>query len=328
LGGGPSDEEKSTIKQECLNKNQDTTSFTLDVFNLLNTSGAENYDVTAVLTSDAGSVVTFTDTTSPTAQNLNCGETYTLRVLSTDGASGDNSVVKGIRNCAGSCPYDVVDGDVVFVAQGASMNLKVDMEQQATLKVKMKDGLTDAWVYDSGDSSATDYETDTVTFESSTDNTTAMAIGAGEAFDWKFFLRAVQTDTNWNDRGVIVLVDAGATVYDENQMTGYFNGKEYSNAKESLTKKEQAKFSDYEYAFIIPKEEADITGSKDVVFELSGAAISNVDPGSSDDVQVDIISRGTYAMTSNSDVLAEGAVKDDSSLTVVRSIMDITVDVG
>ncbi|MFA5091545.1 MAG: hypothetical protein WC483_02970 [Candidatus Paceibacterota bacterium] len=304
------------------------TSVALDVVNVLNPTTSEGVDVTARLyevnpDGTESFAVKVTDTTSPTASTIDCGKMYVVKLESTDGASGDNSVFKVIKS-APEGSY-IKNGDLYFLADDGNVPLEVGIEQQATLQGNMYNNKVRAAMYDTGDADSSDYETDGVTFSSTTNNATATAVGSGGLLDMTLTVQAVQTDTNWNDRGTWILIDATSSVWDTDNALLTVNGETLTDATEEMTKQEKDAWSGYELAFLY---DGDITNIKEAAIRLKMNADSGVDPGSSDDVQIDIGARGSYLKTASSNSLAVGGVKDDSSATVVRTIYDTTVDIS
>ncbi|RKZ06885.1 hypothetical protein DRQ25_12865, partial [Candidatus Fermentibacteria bacterium] len=177
------------------------TSLKIDVKNSFNESGSEGFDVTGYLykkvSNEAGGtsfeyVQSITDTTSPTAITIDCGYNYVFKPVSSSGASGDSSHFTSVLS--GDSDVKIVDGWLEFTADSSNENIIVGMPQHATLECRAYDNIQRALMYDSADSSATDYETDGVTFTSTTNNATASDETLG--LDIEFQCKAVQTDTN------------------------------------------------------------------------------------------------------------------------------------
>ncbi len=297
------------------------TSITFDVVNAMNTTGSEGFDVTAYFIGASGHTVKITDTTSPTASTLNCGETYTVKIESTDGAGGDNSRAQSIHHGDGT----ISNGNVEFTAKGSSMSFEVAVDQQGVLESRMYDNLNAGHVFDGNDATATDYETDGVDFYSTTDNSTAYAVGSGGEVDVTLTVRATNDDENWNDRGTYILIDADATKWDTSNAVLSFDGQTLSNVQGSLSEFEDRKWSTYEMIYFV---DSPITQQDKADIRLNMFALSGVDPEASDDIQIDIGAKGQYLQTASSSALAEGGVKDDSSGTLVRSLFDSSLQVS
>lgn len=299
------------------------TTVAVDVVNYLNTSGVEGFDTTGRFYSlDSGQIIKITDTTSPTASSLNCGEKYVFKLESTDGANGDNSRINNIISGEGSV---TPDGDLEFTARGGAMTFEVGVSQQATLQGRMFDVVNNAYMYDTGDTSATDFETDGVAFTSTTDNATNTSIGTGGEVHVKLELKAVQADTDWNDRGTYILVDASPTVWDTSNAVMKVDGQTLSNYKGSLDSNEARKWADYELVYFVDRP---VTQTSQLVADFDMYALSSVDAGAGDTIQLDVGARGSYQKVGSANQLGVAGVKDDSSGTVVRTIYDSTLQVS
>ena len=298
-----------------------TTSLTIDVKNTANETGSEGFDITGylykIVDGEEEYVTSITDTTDPTATSIECGYEYVFKPVSTDGASGDEGHFTKVL----SGDARIKDGWLYFTADGAKKNIIVGMDQHATLKCRAYDNNQKALMYDSSDASNSDYETDPVTFTSTTDNTTATDESLG--LDIEFECLAVESDTNYNDRGIWVLIDAPTNTWKEPSV--YVNGAKLSEASDLMTNYERRAYSDYEYAFLIPESVVVKDGGEGmdvrVVMDLlDGVSSAGADP------QIDFAPRASYLSTDGVNVKV-GAVKDDSSTTQIYSIYDITVDV-
>src|SRR3990167_4771254 len=92
------------------------TTATISVENKLNSTGSELYNTTLYLFSEGGEVVTLTNTAATTT-TLTCGEEYTGKIISTNGASGDSSTIY-------STSKGKLDaGNVVFETSGQALTL-------------------------------------------------------------------------------------------------------------------------------------------------------------------------------------------------------------
>lgn len=292
------------------------TSFTINLYNDLNETGSETFDASYIIEGDAGDYETGTDTTDGT-ETLNCGETYTLKLQSADGDAGDNSMIERVIRGPGAV---VKDGYVVFTPTKSSYDLRVGGSQHAILEVRAYDNDQASWVYDDGDASATDYETDGVTFTSTTDNTTATAVGSGGEIDMRFEVRATRSDTDFTDYYTLILVEAPVAIW--NEPTVSVDGEKLQDAKGTLKPDEEKQFSSYEYIY---KYEGPITDDGvDIDYHIK--ALAGVD--SSTDLQIDLASAGNYLSNDDGVSILRGAAQDDSSATVVFTVQDITLDIS
>jgi len=297
------------------------TSLKIQVFNKLNATGTEGYDVTGYLykktSSGLESVASISDTTSPTATVVDCGFDYVFKPVATDGISGDNSRIKSVRSGPGSIGSD---GSLEFSAGSSNVNIDVYMDQQATLNCKAYSNTDKASVYDDGDASATDYETDGVTWMSSSDNTTVYSESNG--VDLVFSCRSTGTDTNFNDHGVVLLLELPTATWDTPAV--WIDGNKVTDMKDNLNSDEAKAWSGYEYAFEFDKDILDGGEGVDirVAYELApGVSTASANP------EFDIAVRGAYLSNNGPDVKIAG-VKDDASQTVVRTIYDMELDIA
>lgn len=270
-----------------------TTGITVNQFNELNTTGSESYDQTARLykvQSDGTEALfaTLSDLTNPTATSSNCGDTYRLRLESADAS---NARITGIRSGEGAKLSP--DGKYVeFQAKGAVYNLEFTSPQRGSLKIKAFDLKQNGWVFANDGSAASAYRTSGATFQSTTDNATAMAVGLADDIQIRFDVRAVGTDVDANDFGIYMLVDANTAVYDEPAVS--FAGKTLTDVKGNLDTYESRLYSSYEYVFAVTDTIVDKDKSLD--FEIS--ALSGIDPAGADDLTVAFAGIGASKQTS------------------------------
>ncbi len=301
-----------------------TTNLKIEVKNTANDTGSEAFDVTGYLYKLVDGreqyVTAITDTTDPSATEIDCGYDYVFKVVGTNGASGDTSYIKKVFS--GDGDVKVQNGNLYFTASGPSENIVIGMDQHATLECRAWDYNQGDFIYDSSDTSNTDYETDPVTFTSTTDNTTPMDETLG--LDIGFKCRAVESDTNYNDRGVLVLVEAPTNTWDEPVV--YLNGQKLSEATTLLNDDERRAYADYEYVYLIPASVNIKDGAEGIELRFKMDLLSGVSSASADP-EIDFAVRTQYLSTLDGITVKQGAVKDDSSTTQIIDIYDITVDV-
>ena len=131
-------------------------------FNLINgeDESGSTFDATGYLYGASGHSPSITDTTAGTA-TLNCGEEYELKLVRTDANAGDSSRLTGIA--AGSIPNaKIVDGNAVFTPIGPTATVNLVGAQHGVLEFRAFDVDNNAFMFDDGDSSATDLELDGV----------------------------------------------------------------------------------------------------------------------------------------------------------------------
>lgn len=297
-----------------------TSSVTMNVHNNLNTTGDENYDVAVVCTGDiTGHIVSLSDTTSPSASTFNC-EPYTCKGVSASGAAGDSGFVASIVNG----PGEVQDNGKAVKLTVAQKTVSIDLAapQGDVLAFKQKDMTDDALADDDQDNTTTDYETDGVTFYSSTTDT-AYTMGTGASYKIKQFVRASSlTDAQWGSMGWYVLLDLVASEQAEPLVK--VDGNTLSSVKDQLNADEKIAYAGYEYVYKV--ENRPVTYNDEVEVEVSFQALPGVNP--STDPQVDYAAIGAYTSTANGNVIKYGAVKDDSSKTQVFALEDTTIDIS
>jgi len=297
------------------------TTLTLSVKNMGNTSGDETFDMGGRLVGDNGHKATVADTTEG-SYSLNCGEVYTLKGLSASGAEGDSAEFSSIVD--GNAVVNA-DGEVEFLANKNAMSIIVGGVQHDVLEFRAKDVINDAFMYDDAENNANDYDTDGVNFKSTTNNETDTAIGSGGEFHVMLYYRPTTAeDTVFGDiDGYYVLVEAPSTIYSE--PTVKVDGVTYSNMKDSLNADEKLAYNGYEYVYHVPHS---VKKNAETALDFQIFALSGVNPADANDMEIDLASRGAYASTSNSNVVQLGSVKDDSSQTVVHTLMDVGFDVS
>lgn len=319
----PTDEEMQGEQQLTPSDNScketSSTTLTLNVQNSLNTTGSETFDVDGrLIGTTSGNREVVSDTTDG-SYTINCGEEYELVLFSSDGDEGDNSIIK--KALIGQNAKVTDEGTVKFLAEGAKYSLHVAVDQHGVLEFKAKDLDLDEYMYDSSDADATDYETAGVTFKSTTDNTTAKAIGSDGYFNVMLEARSTRGDTNFNDHYTLVLLTAPV---DEWSIPGVeVDGAKVTDVSGALTAEENRAFSSYDYIYKIDKPILD--GQDGIDVEVYMEALSGVNP--STDIQLDFASAGRYLSVDgvSYDI---GAAKDDSSTTKVYTVQDVTFDIS
>jgi len=298
------------------------TSFIVQMFNSLNDTGAETFDVTGYLyqqdpeTGEWDYVTSLTDFTNPSAVTIDCGYRYRLCTVAADADGGDNSVIKAIKTGTG---YIDSMGCAVFEAKRSNVYVNLDGEQHDVLNFRMYDNVDARYAYDSGDASNTDWEADGVIFRDG-DNATAFAVGSGGYLDFCIELKSPTTDEDFADAYVLVLIEAPLDKWNEPTVT--YDGTVLEDIKDSgLTPEESDAFSSYEYVYKITGDIKDKVHKLCVYME----ACSGCDPTA--DVEVDFASAGNY-LSVDGVTVKQGAAKDDSANTAVFTIQDVTIDVS
>lgn len=300
------------------------TSVTLTLKNDENDASDDTFDATGYLYKMVDGVEVYdqsvTDTTAG-AVNLDCSQTYRLRLVSADADEGDNAKIGRIVS---GTDAKILDGGeaIEFTPTGRSYALKFAGERHGVLEFRAYDNDESGFMCDSDDS-CTAWETDGVTFESTT-NATAKAVGAGECIDITVEFRSTKTNTSFDDFGYIVLVEGGAsanTIWADPDRVAV-NGVVLQDIDGTLTPEEQDLWDAYEYAYLV--ESQDIDRGKNTL-DLEWCAESAQNPTA--DIEVDFASRGAYLSIDGSTVKYGGA-KDDTSNTAVYTVQDITFDLS
>jgi hypothetical protein len=293
----------------------------------LNTTASEWFEGTVYLykKSDDGlvyvdSTTTGTDGAYANLSGITCGMRYVLYLVGADGASGDNSYIKSISGANGAATYNKADGSVEINMNSETVLLTLEGSQHATLEVRAYDLDQAAWMYDTSDSIATDYETTGVTFTSSTDNATNMSIDAGADFNVRLDVRAVQTDTEFAADGpnsVYVFVDADIGTW-EDMSVDCGNTKELSMSALSDNENDQWNANEYLFQVNKPFEKNPSTECK-----INGESKTGIT--SWDCPVITFATKGNYIGTSSSVMELHEAAQDDSSNTAVYTVATATL---
>lgn len=299
------------------------SSLKIDVVNSANESGSEGYDVTGYLyikESDGTltSFATISDTTAATATLIDCGKDYVFKIISTSGAGGDGSYVKKIISGKGTIDSN---GNLEFRAASSNPSFVIGVDQNAALKVRALDNNDASNYLCDNDETCSAYETDGITFVSTTNGT---VIDETVGLDITFQFLATDVADNGNDRGLLVMLEMPTTTWSSTPEV-YANGVALTEMKGQLNPFEATAYSGYEYIYLIPRNVQLKDGSQGITLRVvnnlaAGVATSSADP------EVDIAPRGAY-LGIDAISVGYGAVKDDSSRTVVNTLFDITLDV-
>lgn len=280
---------------------------TFKIQNNLNTSGIEYFNVTGYFYDAQGNFIKSATIGDSTDVSLTCGKDYELKIISTDGAGGDSSQFVNSGNLLDS---------VKFTANGKEAVYTLYVAQRGVPEVRSKDLVNDEFMYDTGDADSKDYETtDGVVFTSITNNATATAVGTSGEFHVMQYLRANAVDNKFNDRGILVLIDAPTSDWDKPTLK--VDGSVYNDASASLTESERIAYNDYEYVYLIPSEKL-VLNNNEIKLDMQIFALNGVDPATN--ISMDYAVRGQFASTLDASKLLVGAVKDDSSRTQVLTL--------
>ena len=212
-----------------------------------------------------------------------------------------------------------VEGNIVVTADQARKSITVISKQHAVLEFRAYDNINKGLVFDNADSSASDYETDGVTWMSTTNNATVYTEANG--LDFEIEARATITDGDFTDRAFWILLDDFTTsVWDV--PTVKINGATLSEASADMDANERRAWSDYDYVYRSTKSIKDAGDSvKVTVIDslLAGASATT-------DLEIDFASEGAYLSKDGINVY-EGASRDDTSATTVYAIQDNNIDI-
>lgn len=297
-----------------------TWSGTVDVQNLANTSGAETFDTTMYFYL-AGTNTLKTSITDTTAGSLSltCGEKYDIRVLSTSGAAGDSGKIKSVSEGTVSS-----DGVATFTAKGTGNRITVGMNQHGVPEIQVFDEINNAYMMDA--SGGTTYNATDPTQWNGTAYSNTIAVGAGGELDLSINLRSTVFDEDFNDYGILVLVDAGTSVWDTPSVSASGIGQ-LSDIKGSLNPDEAKAYSGYEYVFLIP-DNTEVSLNKKITLRYNQFALGGVNPTAADNISIDYSVRGTSLSSVTSNLLVVGAVQDNTAQTQVYGLHDNTFSIS
>lgn len=291
------------------------TSLVLTVQNVLNTTAQQTYDVAGTLVSSGGNQQTVADTSAGT-YTVNCGETYTLKLLRSDGANGDSGFIRSIIQ-----GIDAVvnpDGSVSFTPKKSNYNLVVGSAQHGVLEFRSYDNKAAGWSCHAT-ATCSEYEADGASFVS-TSNGTQEVVGAGGEVDRTIQARATAANNDFNDAYWLILVEAPTATWDIPVVS--VNGQVLSDAKGTLTVHESRQFSGYEYIYKVVGVPVTDDG---VDVRIKMDALAGVDP--STDPEVDFAAAGNYLSVDGVNVLT-GAADDTASSAVVYTVMDTVINIS
>jgi hypothetical protein len=292
------------------------TAVTLDVANML-AGTATGIDVVTVATSrETGHVVTIADTTSPTASNLICGNTYDLKGISTTAVAGR------FRSIALPSPEGVTiaDGIVTIHPVGSDYSVRVNGASASGVLARFYNNNVGAFMWGAGVTAGT-FEAGADTVES-TVNATATTLSTDEGLDLRMDLKATTSATDVNDFGVLVCINRAVAQFDHSIVT--LNGMALTDIKGQLDVNEVKGLASYQDCYEIPQGTAISTAPLSLRVTLP--PIAGVNP--STDPAIIIVPIGSYAKTLNTALVGVGAYKDDAGATVTIASDVYTIDIA
>ncbi len=293
---------------------------TINVINALNSSATQTRDQNMRLyDSDGNFIKEITDTTSgDLAGVVLCGNEYVGRLVS---ASGETAIITGV---SGKGVSVMDNGRAIKFTASAQTAINVESKAISGIQVKVYDNNGAGWLYDGSDASALDFETTGVTFKSTTDNATAMAIGTGGNFDVTMSLKSVTQYTDVSDLGLYVLVDADTASYDEETFSLTYNGVKLSKA--TLDQKEQTAYKDFDAVYLIPQSNREvISNNVESKLQIQLSALADVDPSA--DIGIDFAPIGSVKSVSGQN-MRYSSVTDASSPSAIYTVQTTTFDIS
>ena len=301
--------------------NDGDSTIILDLYNELNTTASEGYDATVyVFNSNGGLAQTLTDTTSPSGSNVNCGDTYTMKMVGADGNGGDNSKFTGVTSGEN---VQINNGYATFVADKSTEKMELKGRQHGVLQFKAYDVDNAGFMYNSDDVNNA-YCADGCTFESIV-NGTAKAVGVAETINLKLYVQGTATDTAFQDYYTLILIEGGAnaiTTWEDPALVAWAGASLTEVEMSSLTPEEQDAFNAYDWVYKV-----DTPIEKNAIYTLEIQMSAKAGQNPTADIEIDFASAGNYKSVSGSTVKT-GAAKDDSSNSVLYALMDTTIDLS
>lgn len=300
-----------------------------NVYNSLNTT-SDPFDVTMrIYDATSGQwITTLTDTTNPSAYAANCGVNLEGRILTVDGAMGDNSIIHSASVDVGSVQVvnDDVRGSVMrFKTKGGSQTFTIQGERGGPLEFRSNDNILNDLDFNSNDASATDFELTGANFTSPTSNTSYTSVSSGQYLDKTVEFESA-TDTAWVnyfDQGGYDCLDHSTTTWKKpSSVTLEHNGavttlQDYK-ALGKLTNGEAQLFSNWEECYYIPAGEYTSRMSGKLRFRMQANTDPAIAAGDTDDVNHYFYSIGNY-LSKDGFTLMKGAATDADSATSVKT---------
>jgi len=318
-GGGAGD---GTISSFAGCPDDGDTSLKIEIKNSGNLTGDEEYDISGYLYRiEGGQEVYFTaiaDNTNPTATTIDCGYDYIYKMVGASGASGDLTVISSVIG-----EGTIVDGNLKFTADKSNMNFILKVPQHASLEATAYDNINRGGIYESSsDEDQNNYEVDGVVWQSTVNNTVYTETNG---IDISFTLRAVETDTEYNDRGIFVLVEAPVAVWTAPSIK--IEGTKLEDATSLLNSHERISYADYEYVFMIPQS-LSIKDEPDGVELRWGMNLATGVGSASADPEVDLAVRSQALSIDGFTVFGPTAVTDAATPVTVHTHFDMSLDIA
>lgn len=292
--------------------------------NDMNETNAEWYGATVDLYRKNGenwdyvnSADTNANDTYQTFSDVACNFNYRMVMRSADGASGDNNFIEAIDGGNGAAVYNSA-GVVDIAMNKEEVLLTLHGTQHATLSFRMYDNKNKGLMYDTGDSTNSEYELTGIVFTSTSSQASAitnMTVDDGGDFDVDLEVKAVQTDTKYaanGDNSVIVAVNADVGSW-ERIIVDCGNTVEIQES--ALTAEEQDLWNAQEFFFAVNKD-----------FERLPVTTCNIVGEAKNPVTTwkcpvfTFATKGNYVGTLSGTIESGSAAQDDSSNTAVYTV--------
>lgn len=299
---------------------KDTTLY-IDVYNDLNETGAENFDVTGYLyqkrSGDWSYEAVIGDTTNSNGTTIDCGYDYKFCAVRTNADGGDNSV---FRKVAGDASDIDSQGCILFSALESNVRISAETEQHDILNFRLFDNEDNRFAFGNLTTLGTTWLTVANTTFHDGDNTTAFAVAAGGYLDYCIQLRGPTVDEDFSDAYVLLFIDANVNAWDE--PTVRYDGTLLQDISDTgLTDYEQDQWSTYEYAYRIEGDIGDTLHEVCVYLPTCSGCNPTLD------VWNVFAAAGNYLSTDGRTVL-QGAADDTSTNAVVFTIQEVIMDVS
>lgn len=285
-----------------------------------NTTGSETFSATAHLFEVAADGTLKAANSSTSGQfDVNCGTEYVSKILGEAGDGGDNSIVEEVLSSTGVDNVRIEDGNVRFVVTSPNPSLRLGVFQHGTLEFRMFNNIDNGFACNSDDS-CTDFESQGVIFESTT-NGTALAVGTNDEIDFDLEIRTTRDDTEANDRGTCILQDAPTTEMAD--PTVRLDGELLTDAEATLSENTKREYgSTFEHFFCFNKK---IRRTPKTVLNWNQFALSGVNP--STDLNWTIIHKTQFLSVNGVDVLSD-FVDDTSNTNEIHKQQSFVLDIS
>ncbi len=230
---------------------------------------------------------------------LVCGESYV-------------AYVPAVTNTSAS-------GMVKFTTEGPYYDAELEIDSIDHIHVKAYDNKNHGDVYETSDADATDYEdlaSGTITFSSTTGNTTAYDMGVGGELDMTFTLKT-DAQKSWGDLKNYIAIDADTSDYGEPAV--FFNGMQLKEVgKAALDPDDAGYLSGYEYIYALPQDITEVSSE----LRVKVTAKASQDPDS--DIQIQPIAESYWVDGTN---IKRSIFKSDGT-PILTSSQVIKIDIA